>query len=302
MLSLDGNEDQIVGALRQRLAELEQCALQRAGLEDMLKDMKRKDNILPKLMTTSGSYEDLFKKEMGKYDQVSQEVARNIENQERLFHQIKLHNDAFAATFNLKDFNNQKEKAFNQVRAAVAKYREIRENINEGLKFYVTLQDAITNLKQQCSDYVMTRSIQCREMMDDLQRQIAGLSFTNDNRPSRTYPSVGAGAPAASSQDSSYYNSGSAPSYGAQAPARPPYYAGQQQAGMPPPPYYAQPPAQAPSHSQNFSQPPYPGWQGPYYNGPPAPPAAPQTPQAPHPGAPPQPPHHGGFFSAFYKQ
>lgn len=302
MLSLDGNEDQIVGALRQRLAELEQCASQRAGLEDMLKDMKRKDNILPKLMTTSGSYEDLFKKEMGKYDQVSQEVARNIENQERLFHQIKMHNDAFAATFNLKDFNNQKEKAFNQVRAAVAKYREIRENINEGLKFYVTLQDAITNLKQQCSDYVMTRSIQCREMMDDLQRQIAGLSFTNDNRPSRTYPSVGAGPPAATSQDSSYYNSGSAPSYGAQAPARPPYYAGQQQAGMPPPPYYAQPPAQAPSHSQNFSQPPYPGWQGPYYNGPPAPPAAPQTPQAPHPGAPPQPPHHGGFFSAFYKQ
>jgi programmed cell death 6-interacting protein len=303
MLSLDGNEDQIVGALRQRLAELEQCASQRAGLEDMLKDMKRKDNILPKLMTTSGSYEDLFKKELGKYDLVSQEVARNIENQERLFRQIKMHNDAFAATFNLKDFNNQKEKAFNQVRAAVAKYREIRENINEGLKFYVTLQDAITNLKQQCSDYVMTRSIQCREMMDDLQRQIAGLSFSNDNRPSRTYPSVGAAAPAAApSQDSSYYTSGSAPSYGAQAPARPPYYAGQHQAGMPPPPYYAQPPAQAPSHSQNFAQPPYPGWQGPYYNGPPAPPAAPQTPQAPHPGAPPQPPHHGGFFSAFYKQ
>lgn len=140
MLSLDGNEDQIVGALRQRLAELEQCASQRAGLEDMLKDMKRKDNILPKLMTTSGSYEDLFKKELGKYDLVSQEVARNIENQERLFRQIKMHNDAFAATFNLEDFKIQKEKAFNQVRAAVAKYREIRENINEGLKFYVTLQ------------------------------------------------------------------------------------------------------------------------------------------------------------------
>ena len=50
MLSLDGNEDQIVGALRQRLTELEQCASQRAGLEDMLKDMRRKDNILPKLM------------------------------------------------------------------------------------------------------------------------------------------------------------------------------------------------------------------------------------------------------------
>jgi programmed cell death 6-interacting protein len=101
---------------------------------------KELDYILTKLMTTSGSYEDLFKKELGKYDLVSQEVARNIENQERLFRQIKMHNDAFAATFNLEDFKGQKEKAFHQVRAAVAKYREIRENINEGLKFYVTLQ------------------------------------------------------------------------------------------------------------------------------------------------------------------
>lgn len=140
MLSLDGNEDQIVGGLRQKLSELEQCASHRAGLEDMLKDMKRKDNILPKLMTTSGSYEDLFKKELGKYDMVSQEVSRNIEIQERLIHQIKSQNDVFSATFNVEDFKASKEKAFNQVRVAVAKYREIRENINEGLKFYVTLQ------------------------------------------------------------------------------------------------------------------------------------------------------------------
>lgn len=140
MLSLDGNEDQIVGGVRQKLGELEQLASQRAGLEDMLKDMKRKDNILPKLMTTSGSYEDLFKKELGKYDLISQEVGRNVDNQERLLQQIKNQNKAFSATFNLEDFRASKEKAFNQVRVAVAKYREIRENINEGLKFYVTLQ------------------------------------------------------------------------------------------------------------------------------------------------------------------
>lgn len=35
------------------------------------------------------------------------------------------------------------EKCFKQIEAAVAKYREIKENINEGLKFYVTLQVSI---------------------------------------------------------------------------------------------------------------------------------------------------------------
>lgn len=32
------------------------------------------------------------------------------------------------------------EKCYKHIEAAIAKYREIKENINEGLKFYVTLQ------------------------------------------------------------------------------------------------------------------------------------------------------------------
>nr|PNR49661.1 hypothetical protein PHYPA_011557 [Physcomitrium patens] len=288
MLSLDGNEDQIVGALRQNLSELEQCASQRAGLEDMLKEMRRNDNILPKLMTTSGSYEDLFKKEIGKYDLVSQEISRNIEDQDRLFQQIKMHNEAFSSVFNLEDFKLQQEKAYNQVRAAVQKYREVRENINEGLKFYATLQAAITNLKQHCNDYVMTRSIQCREMMDDIQRKIAGLSLTNNNRHSAPPTSHG-------SQDSSYYHptaSGPAPGYAGQPPA-PPYYAGHSLPGIPP--YYSQPPVHAQSqHPAHNSNQPHSGWQGQ---------PAPQAPAA-QPGAAAQPPPNasvGGLLSQIYR-
>ena len=33
-----------------------------------------------------------------------------------------------------------REKAYKQIEASIAKFREIKENINEGLKFYVTLQ------------------------------------------------------------------------------------------------------------------------------------------------------------------
>lgn len=37
-------------------------------------------------------------------------------------------------------FPASREKCYKQIQAAIAKYREIKENINEGLKFYVTLQ------------------------------------------------------------------------------------------------------------------------------------------------------------------
>lgn len=49
------------------------------------------DDILPKLMTSTGSYDDLFRKEISKYDQICQEIAKNIEAQENLLLQIQVH-------------------------------------------------------------------------------------------------------------------------------------------------------------------------------------------------------------------
>lgn len=47
------------------------------------------DDILPKLMAGTGSHEDLFKKEIAKYDPICQEIAKNIEAQEQLLLQIQ---------------------------------------------------------------------------------------------------------------------------------------------------------------------------------------------------------------------
>jgi programmed cell death 6-interacting protein len=174
-LFADLNEDDIVGGLRQKLNELEQLGLQRAGLEDRLKDMKLKDNILLKLMSTSGPYDDLFQKELGKYDTISVEVGSNIEAQEQLLQQIRTLNDTFCSMFEWEDYKGAQDKAHKQVEAAISKFREIQGKINEGLKFYTSVQAVITNLKQQCSDYVMTRKIQSRDMIEDLQRKSTGM-------------------------------------------------------------------------------------------------------------------------------
>ncbi|KAJ4825181.1 bck1-like resistance to osmotic shock [Turnera subulata] len=313
IMSLDANEDAIVGALKQSLRQLETLGAQRAGLEDMLKEMKRKDDILPKLMTSTGSYEDLFRKEIGKYDHICQEIAQNIEAQEHLLMQIQAQNEDFSAIFNLEDYKASREKCYKQIEAAIGKYREIKENINEGLKFYVTLQDAITNVKQQCSDFVMTRNIQCREMIEDVQRQMAGLSFQDrNNSGSYNYPSVNpqhhqsqrpnTQPPADSSNivhprpQTPYYQPPDQPTVPAY--AHPPYSAPQQ-----PPPYHIPPasgapyppPQQQPPPGQEYGQPAYPGWRGPYYNAhgpqPGSHPRPPYTVPGPYP-----PPHQSGYY------
>ena len=53
--------------------------------------MLLQDDILPKLMTSTGSYEDLFRKEISKYDNICEEISRNIEAQEQLLLQIQVY-------------------------------------------------------------------------------------------------------------------------------------------------------------------------------------------------------------------
>ncbi|KAJ7943061.1 ALG-2 interacting protein X [Quillaja saponaria] len=309
IMSLDANEDAVLGALKQSLRQLETLGAQRAGLEDMLKEMKRKDDILPKLMTSTGSYEDLFKKEISKYDHICEEIAQNIEAQEHLLLQIQAQNDNFSAIFNLEDYKVSREKCYKQIEAAIAKYREIKDNINEGLKFYVTLQDAITNVKQQCSDFVMTRNIQCREMIEDVQRQMAGLSFQDaktNGAYNNNYPSVGHQAPRSSSQQTnprpqaSYYQPPEHPPMAGYGPPPPPYGSTHQL----PPPYhiphasssqYLPPqPQQQPPASNEYGQPAYPGWRGPYYNAHAQQPGS--VPRPPYTIPAPYPPHQSGYY------
>ncbi|XP_051145350.1 vacuolar-sorting protein BRO1 [Andrographis paniculata] len=314
IMSLDANEDAVVGALKQSLRQLEILGAQRASLEDMLKEMKRKDDILPKLMTFAGSHEDLFRKEISKYDSICHDIAQNLEAQEQLLMQIQAQNDEFAAIFNLEDYKASREKGYRQIEAAIAKYREIKDNINEGLKFYVTLQDAINIVKQQCSDFVMTRNIQCREMIDDVQRQLSGLSFQDGKTTASSYSFSSTGPPhppqrsnsqqldQASIPPNSHHPT---PTY--QPPQQPPMpaysqpppYSNQQQ---PPPPYhtpvsaaYPPPQHQQPPVSHEYGQPAYPGWRGPYYNAPPQQPG--QMPRPPYTAQPPYlPPNQSGYY------
>lgn len=52
--------------------------------------MMVQDDILPKLMTYAGSHEDLFRKEIAKYDHICEEIAQNMETQEQLLMQIQV--------------------------------------------------------------------------------------------------------------------------------------------------------------------------------------------------------------------
>ena len=42
----------------------------------------------------------------------------------------------------------------------MASFKEVRNNMSEGLRFYMSLQEAIAVLAQQAGDYILTRRLQ----------------------------------------------------------------------------------------------------------------------------------------------
>ena len=75
----------IVTKLRQALSATTDLSNERAGLEEALKVEKNRDNILPRIMSSSGNYDGLFREEMRKYDKLKVHGRREI-------HYIMLYN------------------------------------------------------------------------------------------------------------------------------------------------------------------------------------------------------------------
>ena len=46
------------------------------------------------------------------------------------------------------------------IRVQAAAFKEVRDNLSEGLRFYMSLQEAVTGLSQQIGDFCLTRRIQ----------------------------------------------------------------------------------------------------------------------------------------------
>lgn len=71
MVSVGDEEPAMVVAnLRKALAEMNELSAERASIEEALKEERNKDNILPKLMASSGRSDSIFTEELKKYDEL----------------------------------------------------------------------------------------------------------------------------------------------------------------------------------------------------------------------------------------
>ncbi|KAF8060549.1 BRO1 [Scenedesmus sp. PABB004] len=297
----------VVASLRRNMEALNQLSNERAGLEEALKDAKARDNILPKLMAAGSAATDaLFERELAKYGPLRADVDANVARNDELLGAIARDAQAFRSVFEVAAWRAGAEAAAGGIRGTLKTYREVLDHLSEGLRFYMSLQEAVKQHQQQCSDYAYTRALQRDDLKQELERrrregreakaaaaaaaqqQMAYMHLSPAAPPGPTYPphplqTPHAAAPPPGPQPPAHM------SYGG-APPPPAHHAGGGGGyGGPAPGGYAQPPPAYPPYGSAGGG--GPAVQQPYhgaYHGQQQPPPAhtQQQPAAPNPYAP----------------
>ena len=273
-----GPDDPAVAAaaLRRSLEALNALSAERAGIEEALKELKAKDNILPKLMASpSSAYDALFASELGKYSKLREDASASAARNDEALARLGREAAAFRAAFQVPQWRAACEAAAGGVRGALKAYREVLDHLSEGLRFYMSLQEAVKEHQQQCSDFAFTRALQRDELRQDAARRAreAAAGAAAAAAAAAGIGAMGFGAAHSQQQHPQQQPPGGYGAYGA-----PPHGA----YGAPPPP----PQVQAPYHGTYAGAAPPPPQAG-YWQGPP-PPGPQHAQQPPHGYPPPQ--------------
>jgi hypothetical protein len=76
--------------------------------------------------------------------------------------------------FGVAEWRAACESAAAGYKASLGAYRDILNNLSEGTRFYMSLQEAVTGLQQTCGDFVVSRRIEQSDY-----KQVCGLPSTN---------------------------------------------------------------------------------------------------------------------------
>lgn len=74
----------------------------------------------------------------------------------------------------------EREQALQNLDNAYKAFKDISNNMQEGLKFYTDFQGVLNRFLQNCKDFVLTRSVDKKDQLAELQRAAANLQRASE--------------------------------------------------------------------------------------------------------------------------
>ncbi|GAA5803444.1 hypothetical protein HPULCUR_008926 [Helicostylum pulchrum] len=167
--------------LRVLLDLLQQELNEREKLQDKVTHMADKDDISSHLVTkanelTKGSpivklepeqFASIFEQHLSAYKVFEDQMKVHISKQADLLHKIHDLYGQFSFIVANKSVLNKREKAITNLESAFTKFKEIRTNLVEGIKFYSNYTDTLSQFKDDCNDFALARRLEASELIRD---------------------------------------------------------------------------------------------------------------------------------------
>ncbi|KZT07808.1 BRO1-domain-containing protein [Laetiporus sulphureus 93-53] len=171
-------------ALRVLLESLDDLIRTRADYVRRATRLAESEDIRPRILKAAAEierwvevqpsmFEDVIEEEMVKYDKFRVGVQETEQKQGTILESIKERNSQLLQSRKEDPSVKEREHALQSLDLAYHKYKEIRRNLDEGLKFYSEFSNVLSQFRETCKDWVIMR----RNEMNDLVRAVESLSM-----------------------------------------------------------------------------------------------------------------------------
>jgi len=150
---------------RQRIAEEAQAMADQDDISPLI--LKRATELSDGSSTVkieTSQFDPLFTTELGKYKELLNQVKKHSKEQWVLLNKIRDANNDFLAKRKGSGEVSRREKALQNLEQAYLKFKEIRTNLVEGIKFHSQFSKALVKYRNICIDFVVARQLEAEEL------------------------------------------------------------------------------------------------------------------------------------------
>ncbi|KAL9538338.1 hypothetical protein MBANPS3_011006 [Mucor bainieri] len=154
----------------------------------------------PIIKIEAAQFEDLFVDELRKYDTFIMTVDQQDEQQSTILRQLNEAYHQYKARMNDPSSGAKREKALQNLSQAYFKYKEIKTNLTEGLKFYGDHAKGLNTFCDTCRDYCYRRQSESEQIVRKLSLGMDNLSLHDQENHSAAAAAAAPSPPSSSTQ------------------------------------------------------------------------------------------------------
>ncbi|KAJ3338343.1 pH-response regulator protein palA/rim20 [Gonapodya sp. JEL0774] len=169
-----------VQQLKLHLAKLNGVMAQRNDTIARVKKLAREDDVHPQLLEMAANKQEInndeiFSKGVIKFEELKLQL-RNLEVEEsKVMSQLKTLNEAFVRDSTKDETFRQREVAIQNLDSAYKAFREISQNVQQGMKFYSEMLPHVEKFDLQVRDFVAARRVEQQFLVKSITESLSEL-------------------------------------------------------------------------------------------------------------------------------